>query len=49
MENEPVVEYYLVKIEGYGWGKAMYIENEWWNDYTSKICKKVTHWMQITL
>lgn len=46
--NEPEKEYHLIYVKGYGSMKAMYMDGEWWKDYTSKICKNVTHWMKIT-
>ena len=40
-------EYYLIYTE-YGAMKAMYISNEWWSSYSSKIMCDVTHWKRIT-
>ncbi len=32
--SEPEKEYHLVYVKGYGSMKAMYMDGEWWKDYT---------------
>ena len=48
LEEEECMEYYLIKIEGYGWEKALYINGSWWTSYVAKVSKNVTHWQEIT-
>ena len=39
--------YYLVNLDGYKPVLAMYIENEWWTSYYSKICVEVIGWSEV--
>lgn len=39
--------YYIVDLDGYKPVLAMYIENEWWTSYYSKICVEVIGWSEI--
>jgi len=45
--NDECNDYYLVKVERYGAKFAMYIDGEWWTDYTSKLMVKVIGWTEI--
>lgn len=40
-------DYCFVWIEGYGAEQAMFINGEWYITYSSKIFRRVTHWMEI--
>lgn len=40
-------EYYLIYVLGYGKTFAMYLDDEWWSSYQSKIARKVTHWFEV--
>jgi hypothetical protein len=43
------IEYYFIYTENFGIQKAMFIDNEWWSNYLSKIMDNVTHWLEIEL
>ncbi len=49
-EHEPCNTYHVVKFE---WGNgalslaiAMYMDGEWWIDYTAKLIKPVKFWLE---
>ena len=45
-EHEEGNTYYFIYGK-YGVMKAMFIDNEWWNNYSSKIVCEITHWIKI--
>jgi hypothetical protein len=40
-------KYYLVKPEGYGPIKAMYIDGEWWPSHITKLMVDIEGWTEI--
>jgi hypothetical protein len=45
--DEECNPYYLVRLDGWSPVLAMYIEGEWWTNYTSKLMANVTGWTEI--
>ena len=54
--SEPLLgsraKYYLIKISGYTYDKAMYLRDEngsedWYTSYNSKVIEKVKYWVDV--
>lgn len=45
--NDECNDYYLIKTEAYGAQLAMFINDEWWTSYTSKLMFKVEGWSEL--
>ena len=44
-KDEPLAPYYTVQCNGYTKVQAMFLDNEWWTNYISKIMVPVDVWL----